>query len=78
MTTIKVLGSGCKNCQMLEARVREAVAELGMEAQVEHVTDYPSILAYGATSTPGLVVDERLVSAGRVPAVSQIKDLLRA
>lgn len=75
---IKVLGSGCKNCQTLEARVIEAARELNLNVQVEHVTDYPSILGYGATSTPGLVVDGKLVLSGRVPAVSQLKELLNA
>jgi small redox-active disulfide protein 2 len=73
---IKILGSGCNNCKTLEARTHTALQELGLTAIVEKVTDYPSILSYGATSTPGLVVDEKLVLAGRVPLVAEIKALI--
>lgn len=75
---VKILGSGCNNCKTLEARTRTALQELGLNATVEKVTDYPSILGYGATSTPGLVVDEKLVLAGRVPLVAEIKALISA
>ncbi|HEX2863823.1 MAG TPA: thioredoxin family protein [Deinococcales bacterium] len=74
---IKVLGPGCRNCQMLEERVIEAARELNLKVEVEKVTDYPSILGFGATSTPALVVDGQLVLAGKVPATSQLKDMLR-
>ena len=73
---IKILGSGCNNCNTLETRTRAALEELGITATLEKVTDYPGILGYGATSTPGLVVDEKLVMAGRVPLVAEIKTLL--
>ena len=69
---IKVLGSGCANCQRLEALVREATRELGVEVEIEKVTDYKSIMAYGITATPGLVIDEKVVSAGRVPSKAEI------
>jgi small redox-active disulfide protein 2 len=75
---IKILGPGCNNCTTLENRTRAALQELGLDAVVEKVTDYPSILGYGATSTPGLVVNEKLVMAGRVPLVAEIKTLLCA
>lgn len=73
---IKVLGPGCANCQRLEERTREAVAHLGLVAQVEKVTDVGQIVGYGVMRTPGLVVDEHLIVSGRVPAVSEISRLL--
>jgi small redox-active disulfide protein 2 len=73
---IKVLGSGCTNCVNLEKAARQAIADLGVEATVEKVTDYPTILGYGVMSTPGLVVDEQVVLAGRVPTAAQLRELL--
>ena len=63
---IKVLGSGCRNCKTLEANTKAAISELGIVAEVVHVTDFAEIAKYGIMSTPGLVVDEKLVSFGRV------------
>jgi small redox-active disulfide protein 2 len=73
---IKVLGPGCANCQRLEARTREALAALGMDATVEKVTDYGEIVGYGVMRTPGLVVDEQVVVSGRVPTATEIGELL--
>jgi small redox-active disulfide protein 2 len=76
-----VLGPGCANCQNLEKAVRGALAglgRLGLEATVEKVTDYGVIAGYGVMSTPALVVDEKVVLAGRVPTVAQVRDLLMA
>ncbi len=73
---IKVLGSGCANCLNLEKAAREAIAELGIDATIEKVTDYPGILAYGVMSTPGLVVDEKVVLSGRVPKAAELRELL--
>ena len=73
---IKVLGPGCKNCAALERVAREAAEELGIDATIEKVTDFPTIVGYGVMSTPGLVVDERLVVSGRVPTVRAVKELL--
>jgi small redox-active disulfide protein 2 len=64
---IEVLGAGCANCRRLEANAREAVAQLGIEAEIRHVTDDAEIAARGVLSTPGLVIDGRVVSAGRIP-----------
>lgn len=75
---IKVLGPGCNNCVTLEARTREALAELGREATIEKVTDTASIMGYGIMSTPGLVVDGKVVVSGRVPSVKQLGQLLDA
>ncbi|HYF95381.1 MAG TPA: thioredoxin family protein [Symbiobacteriaceae bacterium] len=76
--TIKVLGGGCANCNKLEENALQAARELGMEAAVEHVKDYPQIMAYGVMRTPGLVVNEKVVVAGKVATVEEIKPLLAA
>ena len=73
---IKVLGPGCNNCVRLEANTREALADLGLIASIEKVTDLGSIVGYGIMTTPGLVVDGQVVSAGRVPSVDDIKRLI--
>ncbi len=73
---IKILGSGCANCVNLERAAREAVADLGIDAQFEKVTDYPTIAGYGVMRTPGLVVDEQVVLSGRVPTSAQVRELL--
>ena len=73
---IKILGSGCANCVNLEKATRKAVAELGIDATFEKVTDYADIASYGIMRTPGLVVDEQVLLAGRVPTAAQVKELL--
>ena len=75
---IKVLGSGCTNCQNLEKATREALAQLGVDATVEHVTDPADIASYGVMRTPGLVVDEEVVLSGRVPSAAAVRELLAA
>jgi small redox-active disulfide protein 2 len=75
---IKILGSGCANCHNLERVTREAVADLGLEATFEKVTDYADIASYGIMRTPGLVVDEAVLLSGRVPTAGQVKELLSA
>ncbi len=73
---IKVLGPGCANCKKLEANVREAVKELGIDATVEKVESYKDILAYGVMKTPALVVDEQVKVMGRIATTEEIKKLL--
>jgi small redox-active disulfide protein 2 len=73
---IKILGPGCANCVNLEKATRTVVADLGLDATIEKVTDYPTILGYGVMSTPALVVDEKVVVSGRVPTATQIRELL--
>jgi small redox-active disulfide protein 2 len=75
---VKILGPGCKNCHTLEERTREALAELGMAATVESVTDFAEIAAAGVMKTPGLVVDDELVLSGKVPKVKELRELLAA
>jgi small redox-active disulfide protein 2 len=72
MLNIKILGSGCPNCKRLEQLAREAVEKLSIEAQVEKVTDYTAIMEYDILSTPGLVINEKVVSSGRIPSVAEI------
>ena len=72
MLTIKVLGIGCPNCKKLEAVTRRALGQMGLEAQVEKVTDYAEIMKYPILSTPGLVVNEKLVCSGRIPGEAEI------
>ncbi len=72
MKTIEVLGPGCENCKRLEANVREAVMMAGVEAEIIKVTVYAEIAAHGILSTPGLVIDGKVVSAGRIPSAGDI------
>jgi small redox-active disulfide protein 2 len=72
MLTIKVLGSGCANCKKLEAVARQVVGEMGVEADVVKVTEYPDIMAYNIMSTPGLVINEKVVSSGRIPTPAEV------
>jgi small redox-active disulfide protein 2 len=74
MLTIKILGSGCANCKRLEQEVREALTDSTLDYEVVKVTDYADIGAYGIMSTPGLVMNETVVSAGRIPKRQQIVD----
>ena len=73
---IKVLGPGCRNCSLLEARTREALDTLGLQAAIGKVTDPMAIAAYGVLSTPGLVVDDEVVVSGKVPTARQLTALL--
>ena len=74
---IKILGSGCPNCKRLEKLACEAVAELGIEANVIKVQDFDRIMAYDIASTPALVVDEVVKISGRVPRKDEVVALLQ-
>jgi small redox-active disulfide protein 2 len=78
MMEIKVLGTGCPNCKKTKAIVAEALKELDVDVQVVEVQDIPSIMAYGVMSTPAIVIDEKVVSAGKVPAKSQVIAMIRS
>lgn len=74
---VKVLGSGCAKCNALEQATREALAELGMETTIDHVTDFTQIAAYGVMTTPALVVDGKVVSYGKVLKKDEAKALIQ-
>jgi small redox-active disulfide protein 2 len=76
MLNIKILGSGCPNCKKLEALTCQAVEQLSIEAEVTKVTDYADIMAYNVMSTPGLVINEKVVSTGRIPSPAEITNFL--
>jgi small redox-active disulfide protein 2 len=73
---IKVLGTGCPKCKALEKATREAVAEMGVDANIEKVEDIVKIMGYGIMHTPALVVDGKVVLSGRVATVPEIKSLI--
>jgi small redox-active disulfide protein 2 len=73
---IRVLGSGCSRCNELERRVRDVLAELGIAASVEHVTDLKEIAAMGVFMTPSLVIDGKVSSQGKIPSKDELKKLL--
>lgn len=74
---IKVLGMGCARCHDLEQRVRKAVAEAGIAAEIEKIEDIKKIMTYHVMATPGLVIDGAVKSAGRLPSVEEIKAWLQ-
>jgi len=73
---IKVVGSGCKNCKNLLAATQAAVKELGSDAQVIYVTEMADIIATGIMRTPGLIIDGKIKSSGRVLSVKEVKQLI--
>jgi small redox-active disulfide protein 2 len=74
---IEILGPGCPRCQSLEANARQAVSELGIEAEIEKVTEMGKIMSYGVMSTPGIVVDGKVKGSGKLFSVEEIKKMLR-
>ena len=73
---IKILGGGCRNCVSLLENTEKALEELGMEAEIVKVTDFQDIMAYGVMSTPALIIDEKVVSCGKVLKPREIKTIL--
>lgn len=74
---IKVLGSGCKKCNELEQNTKDALAELQMDTNIEHVTDFTQIAAYGVMTTPALVIDGKVASYGKVVSKSEAMALIK-
>ena len=72
MLVVKVLGSGCPNCKKVEETARKAAASMGMQAEFDKVTDYAQITEYPILSTPGLVINEKLVCSGRIPQEAEV------
>ena len=75
---IKILGLGCAKCDLLEKNIQKVVENLTINATIEKVEDYDQILSYGIMRTPGLVIDEKVMSAGRVLYTQEIERLLKA
>ena len=73
---IKILGTGCARCHQLEKTAREVVKELGIDATVEEVKDMTKIIAYNVLTTPGLVINEQVVSFGKVPSKAEVTQLI--
>lgn len=73
---IKILGTGCPNCQKLEQNAKQALKELNIDAQVDKVTNIQEIMSYGIVSMPAIVADGEVISYGLVPGVGEIKKLL--
>lgn len=74
--SVKILGTGCAKCNQLEQATVEALKELGIENKVEHVTDFEEIASYGVMTTPGLVVDGKVASYGKVLKKDEVKKIL--
>lgn len=73
---IKILGSGCKSCEILTNNTKTALEEIGLEAEVIKVTDFKEIMSYGVISTPTLVIDEKVVSVGKTLKPKEISKIL--
>lgn len=78
MLTVKILGPGCSNCKKLEAVSREAAASAGVQAEFLKITDMKAIMAFDLLSTPGLVINDELVSSGRIPTRAEVQQWIAA
>lgn len=76
MTNVKILGAGCANCKRLEQSVRRVAEARHLDLSVEKVTDYAEMMKWNILQTPGLVVEDKLVSAGRIPKDDELARLL--
>jgi len=73
---IKILGTGCSRCKALEQITRSAVAEMGINADIEKVEDIVKIMNYGVMRTPALVIDEKIALSGHVPSMTEVKEII--
>lgn len=73
---IKVLGTGCSKCKTLEQATRKAIDEMGISADIEKIEDIVKIMSYGVMQTPALVINEKVTISGRVPSITELKELL--
>ncbi len=76
MLHIKILGSGCSNCERLYEVAKRAADSLGMEAEITKITDFPEMMKYGILQTPALVINEELIMVGKVPSLSDMTTVL--
>ncbi|MFA6843775.1 MAG: thioredoxin family protein [Bacilli bacterium] len=77
ISSIKVLGSGCKSCHLLYVNTQEAVKNCGLEIEVEYITDMAKVVSYGVMSMPVLVINEKIASSGQVLKVTEIENLFK-
>jgi len=77
MIEIKVLGAGCANCKRTKAIIAETIADYQFDASVVEVTDVEAIVAYGVMRTPAIVINEKVVSVGRIPGKATVAELIR-
>jgi small redox-active disulfide protein 2 len=77
MKNVKVLGSGCRNCEVTAKAIAQAAKEAGVEIELEKVTDLAQIMSFGILSTPGVVIDGKVVHSGGVPGPDQIRGWVR-
>ena len=78
MLNIKILGSGCANCKKLEAVARQATQNLNIQAEFEKITDMSKMMTYDILATPALVINEKVVSSGKIPTVAEIQSWISA
>lgn len=77
MMNVKILGGGCSKCEALLANTKEAISTLGVDAEIEYITDFSVIAGYGIMSTPAIVIDEKVASTGKVLKPKEIEKLLK-
>ena len=77
MMNVKILGGGCSKCETLLANAKEAIEKAGVKAEVEYITDMEQVMSYGVMSMPAIVVNEQVVSMGKVLKAAQVEELLK-
>ncbi|HNZ62891.1 MAG TPA: thioredoxin family protein [Bacillota bacterium] len=77
MMTVKILGTGCKNCRTLLENTRKAVRKMGIDADVEYITDLEKIVSYGVMKMPALIINEKVMAMGKVLKPEEIEKIIR-